>query len=768
MGSAADDYIDEVVQSVVKGNPHITTFPGTSQYNGGGGASACGLAALNCARIILHKEKAGLHGIGLLKDMMKRETLTEILSVCEQWTNTAHLEVDEIANVTIFSQTLALQTTKFGEVSLKEFRELLKALKSCSTKSAALVLTRPPEILCILKIATDTKNVFVVFDSHPRTDHPGAAFIFDTSEEVIAQYLADLLYCDPSVFQETELQWQAQLLRNYAAYIYLASSTSWPPKSNEMIDLVLSSSLTALSMKAELSELRRQNSANESSVQRLSHENHHLRRQYDSVVQEAKELRREIRRKENSGNPPPSSSTTSTRNTSSKSSSRSSHSKSGSRHYNMSLNRFGVSSSSNRTTKVVCDEKDEHDSEIGFVATYLHFTKSEDEPTPSNTLPVPRENERRPPADNKGRSKVSSPDRDANVASSSRLNAWGKQSANSDALLAARTQRGFEEEDRRLRQEAESLKAAIPNATFEFDANIGIVATYLHFSKSDDIPLPTSTSLPAPPKIEKRSTDKGKSRWIEPDHNNNVASSSRATIPTNVLPAVEDSDAQLAAKTQREFEEEDNRLRREAQSLQSVVPATFNCGICLEEHTEYMIARIQPCKHSFCRDCIRSHIRAKIGEHRFPILCPICSTERNKRGEPGMLTSDVVQQIGISEREFAIFTELELAAFSVLLHCRRCKNAVFVDKQEYEASDIIVCPLPGCNNAWCKNCSQTIQIGGPLHSCDGTTELAHLMSQRGWKRCPGCKTPTEKIDGCNHMAVNTFNLRLSMKAELTC
>lgn len=66
-----------------------------------------------------------------------------------------------------------------------------------------------------------------------------------------------------------------------------------------------------------------------------------------------------------------------------------------------------------------------------------------------------------------------------------------------------------------------------------------------------------------------------------------------------------------------------------------------------------------------------------------------------------------------------------------------CRETVFVDRDEYEAVDVITCPLPGCNHTWCKACSQTIEDGGPAHSCDGTAELDHLISEQGWKRCPG-------------------------------
>ena len=41
------------------------------QYSEGGGASSCGLAALNCARIVLGKEKAGVRGGRLLYEILQ-------------------------------------------------------------------------------------------------------------------------------------------------------------------------------------------------------------------------------------------------------------------------------------------------------------------------------------------------------------------------------------------------------------------------------------------------------------------------------------------------------------------------------------------------------------------------------------------------------------------------------------------------------------------------------------------------------------------------
>jgi hypothetical protein len=61
---------------------------------------------------------------------------------------------------------------------------------------------------------------------------------------------------------------------------------------------------------------------------------------------------------------------------------------------------------------------------------------------------------------------------------------------------------------------------------------------------------------------------------------------------------------------------------------------------------------------------------------------------------------------------------------------------MFVARDEHEEAKIIACPLPDCNHAWCKQCQQSIDFNGPKHSCDGTSELDHLMKQEGWKYCP--------------------------------
>lgn len=69
------------VQDVLQGDgERVVSFSGRSQYSpNGGGVSACGLAALNSARLVLQKDREGVHGSKLLEEMMKQETF-EVLN----------------------------------------------------------------------------------------------------------------------------------------------------------------------------------------------------------------------------------------------------------------------------------------------------------------------------------------------------------------------------------------------------------------------------------------------------------------------------------------------------------------------------------------------------------------------------------------------------------------------------------------------------------------------------------------------------------------
>lgn len=67
---------DEVFTQVLTGTlTDYVVSHGRSQYSGSGGISACGLAAMNCVRLVLLKERAGICGKALLEELVEEKTI---------------------------------------------------------------------------------------------------------------------------------------------------------------------------------------------------------------------------------------------------------------------------------------------------------------------------------------------------------------------------------------------------------------------------------------------------------------------------------------------------------------------------------------------------------------------------------------------------------------------------------------------------------------------------------------------------------------------
>ena len=95
------------------------------------------------------------------------------------------------------------------------------------------------------------------------------------------------------------------------------------------------------------------------------------------------------------------------------------------------------------------------------------------------------------------------------------------------------------------------------------------------------------------------------------------------------------------------------------------------------------------------------------------------------------ISPNVVETIGLDESEFAIWNGLQTVGFSVEVECRksvparlplgchaynawrRCKQKAAVDREDYELSPWIKCPMPGCQFIWCKKCNQEARIERP-------------------------------------------------------
>ncbi|KAI0259086.1 hypothetical protein BC834DRAFT_974597 [Gloeopeniophorella convolvens] len=536
----------------------IISHNGTSQYSkGGSGTAACGLAALNFARLVFSKENEGLKDTALLQAVLAREFSEETTGICTLWSDNLHLEVEDICRVPLFEKTLKLRGARYEHPSFAEFEALLTRHN-----------TRPPEILACLKLRVSGRSTFVIFDSHPRPSlYPnGAGLIVNQSVEHAARRLAELL---PSIdFSDSDLQWQAQLLANFSAHVFVSCGHGM---STEILwQAVVESSLTQLSMQAEIANLKIQT------------------RERERLEQELEEAEERIRQQEKL------------------------------------IKR--LQSSHGDTTK------------------------------PRTPSYIPR-----PP---------SSP-----------------QTSHRHSTTAS----------------------------------------------------PSSTKPPH--------TFAATSPFADSQPSHIVRSGTPAS------PADSDSSLSFAVRLQQQFNAEDRALSAQRAQLSKHIQRVFECGVCMEEMPEDSITRLDPCSHAFCRDCVRTYVASCLKSHKFPILCPTCTAGKGKgKGEVGQVSQPLALDLGLTDEQYSIWTEMEMVTFSVLLSCRKCQRSMFVARDEHDEARILACPLPDCNYAWCKQCQQGINFDGPQHSCDGTSELDHLMKQNGWKYCPTCNTPIQKIDGCNHMS----------------
>ncbi|KAF8525592.1 hypothetical protein BU17DRAFT_62733 [Hysterangium stoloniferum] len=269
---------------------------------------------------------------------------------------------------------------------------------------------------------------------------------------------------------------------------------------------------------------------------------------------------------------------------------------------------------------------------------------------------------------------------------------------------------------------------------------------------------------PPPPKKTSGSTQRqflnvgGNTKWREQSNRKDSASSSATPHeqasykPSERRPEktdIEALDFRAALIMQQEFDEEDRMLRNQGALLKQALQTVFTCKVCFETYPEDSVARIGGCGHQLCRDCAKGYLTTKMEEHRYPILCPICQVEQDVV-EHGVITEELVAQLGLSEKQYGDWIELELSQFSIILDCPGCRRSTFVDLKDHADMKLLSCPLPDCRHVWCKECRCSVEPNA-AHSCDGSVELDTLMQSRGWVYCPGCKTPTEKHSGCNHM-----------------
>jgi len=215
--------------------------------------------------------------------------------------------------------------------------------------------------------------------------------------------------------------------------------------------------------------------------------------------------------------------------------------------------------------------------------------------------------------------------------------------------------------------------------------------------------------------------------------------------------------------------------RRSATSEALVKPSSqaLECGICGDEvrlESKHFILsifalpkafKVPACNHLFCRTCLQTYTRVKVGERCFPIPCPGCLAD--PQSGSSNLELDIIDQLKLSSEDSRKLLQLQIEIHAVILTCPSCKKSMYFDRKDYVENKTLICPLPGCCHTFCRDCDEPIgwsfwmiwslfrSCFTTFHICPESALLDRVMVQNGWKYCPGCRTPIEKRSGCNYM-----------------
>ncbi|KAG8698776.1 hypothetical protein FRC11_014164, partial [Ceratobasidium sp. 423] len=237
----------QVVQRILRGERHSAMFEGTSQY-AAGGSSACGLASMNAIRLAFELCSRMTDAEQLVSALISEDFVRAAMGIATYWPNDLHLEVEPILQLPLFSNSIRTLDNQYAVCTYRTFSNAVVALHfdKESPGPRAVCLTRPPEVIGVMHIPIPrpagngwtpwttprrVESIYLVFDSHPRPNHPNGAAVHifpSRSTDEVADYLMDLFQVDQEIMNDPNLEWTVQLL-GQLSYHLLAPSEAREP-----------------------------------------------------------------------------------------------------------------------------------------------------------------------------------------------------------------------------------------------------------------------------------------------------------------------------------------------------------------------------------------------------------------------------------------------------------------------------------------------------------------------------------------------------------
>ncbi|XP_069827807.1 E3 ubiquitin-protein ligase RNF14-like [Dendropsophus ebraccatus] len=202
----------------------------------------------------------------------------------------------------------------------------------------------------------------------------------------------------------------------------------------------------------------------------------------------------------------------------------------------------------------------------------------------------------------------------------------------------------------------------------------------------------------------------------------------------------------------------------------------FLCNICFMEKMGSECTHFKACQHVYCNYCLKDYFEVQIKDGQVHALnCP--EPECTSIATPAQVKDLVDEQLFRRYDRLLLQSSLDLMADVVYCPRRSCQTPVV--QENYLDKPMGICSA--CKYAFCLYCKMAFHGFSPCHvSSEKFVELAkeYIMASRERKKemvkiygsfdkavedmnkkwirdnskpCPNCKSPIQKIDGCNKM-----------------
>lgn len=214
-----------------------------------------------------------------------------------------------------------------------------------------------------------------------------------------------------------------------------------------------------------------------------------------------------------------------------------------------------------------------------------------------------------------------------------------------------------------------------------------------------------------------------------------------------------------------------------------------SCPICFEAITNDNQFNLK-CNHVYCKDCITDYLKEEIKNSRvLPLNCPTvkCNEpftldiiksllnsddnsiyiykyekflQREKiRNDPELVVCPILNCEGYAKKTSPNTTKNETdIIIETSTSLKNDKEALLKQKEK------LICDK---GHSFCSLCNQAWHGETP---CDSDKEIKEFATYSGFivKKCPKCKTWTEKNEGCNHMKCKICNYNWCWLCEQEC